>query len=105
MNSCPFHGFSTSFVFFSFGCVQLLFIVHFLAPKVWSLGQDLLEEEMATCSSILAWRIPRTEEPGGPWSKGSQRVRDDCSDLTHTKQSWFCEKTHKRPQLIIKSVV
>ena len=33
---------------------------------VWSLGQeDLLEKEMATHSSILAWEIPRTEEPGG----------------------------------------
>ena len=33
---------------------------------VWSLGQeDLLEKEMATHSSILAWKIPWTEEPGG----------------------------------------
>ena len=36
-----------------------------------------LEKEMATHSSILAWRIPWTEEPGGPWSMGSQRVRHD----------------------------
>ena len=35
-------------------------------------GQDPLEEEMATHSSILAWRIPWTEEPGGPPSIGSQ---------------------------------
>ena len=34
-----------------------------------------LEKEMATHSSILAWRIPWTEEPGGLQSKGSQRVR------------------------------
>ena len=34
-----------------------------------------LEEDMATHSSILAWRIPWTEEPGGLWSMGSQRVR------------------------------
>ena len=33
-----------------------------------------LEEEMATHSSILAWRIPQTEELGGPQSIGSQRV-------------------------------
>ena len=40
-----------------------------------SLGQeDPLEEEMATHSTILAWRIPRTEEPGGLQSMGSQRV-------------------------------
>ena len=33
-----------------------------------------MEKEMATYSSILAWRIPWTEEPGGLWSMGSQRV-------------------------------
>ena len=42
------------------------------------LGQeDPLEKEMATHSSILAWRIPWTEEPGGLQSTGSQRVRHD----------------------------
>ena len=35
------------------------------------------EEGMATHSSILAWRIPRTEEPGGLQSMGSQRVGQD----------------------------
>ena len=45
---------------------------------VRSLSQeDLLEEEMATRSSILAWRIPWTEEPGGLQSMGSQKVRHD----------------------------
>ena len=40
---------------------------------VWSLGwEDPLEEGMATHSSILAWRIPRTEEPGGLQSMGLQ---------------------------------
>ena len=43
--------------------------------KVHSLGQeDPLEEEVATHSSVLAWRIPWTEEPGGLLSIGSQRV-------------------------------
>ena len=37
-------------------------------------GEDPLEEGMATHSSVLAWRIPRTEEPGGLQSMGSQRV-------------------------------
>ena len=37
--------------------------------------EDLLEKGMATHSSILAWRIPWTEEPGGLQSMGSQRVR------------------------------
>ena len=37
--------------------------------------EDPLEEEMATHSSILAWEIPWTEEPGGPQSMGSKQVR------------------------------
>ena len=46
--------------------------------RVWSLGwEDPLEQEMATHSSILAWRIPWTEELGRPQSMGSQRVRPD----------------------------
>ena len=45
---------------------------------VWSLGrEDLLEKEMATHSSIPAWRIPWTEEPGGLQSIGLQRVGND----------------------------
>ena len=39
--------------------------------------EDPLEKEMATHSSILIWRIPWTEEPGGLQSLGSQRVRQD----------------------------
>ena len=39
--------------------------------------EDPLEEGMATHSSILAWRNPWTEEPGGLQSMGSQRVRND----------------------------
>ena len=52
-------------------------------PVMWetpvrSLGQeDPLEKGMGTHSSILAWRIPWTEEPGGPRSMWSQRVRHD----------------------------
>ena len=48
--------------------------------EMWiqSLGwEDPLEEEMATHSSILAWEIPRTEEPGTLQSMGSHRVRHD----------------------------
>ena len=45
---------------------------------VRSLGQEgPLEEGMATPSSVLAWRIPCTEEPGGLQSIGSQRVGHD----------------------------
>ena len=46
--------------------------------QVGSLAQeDSLEEGMATHSSILAWRIPWTEEPGGLWYLGSQRFGHD----------------------------
>ena len=46
--------------------------------RVQSLGQeDPLEKEMATHSSILAWKIPWMEEPGRLQSMGSQRVRHD----------------------------
>ena len=45
---------------------------------VQSLGrEDPLEKEMATHSSILAWRIPWTEQPGGLQSTGLQRVGHD----------------------------
>ena len=40
-------------------------------------GSDPLEKGLATHSSILAWRIPRTEEPGGLKSMGSKRVGND----------------------------
>ena len=63
-------------------------------PAVWetqeawvqSLSQeDPLEKEMATHSSVLAWRIPWREEPGGLQSMGSQRVRpsEHCTALLH----------------------
>ena len=42
-----------------------------------SIPGDLLEKEMATCSSILAWEIPQTEEPGGLQPMGLQRVGHD----------------------------
>ena len=45
---------------------------------------DSLEEGMTTLSSILAWRIPWTEEPGRLHSVGSDRVGHDWSDLAHT---------------------
>ena len=49
---------------------------------VRSLGrEDPLEEEMETHSSVLAWEIPRTEEPGGLQSTESQRVGHNWSDL------------------------
>ena len=44
-------------------------------------GADLQEKEMATHSSVLAWRIPGKGEPGGLPSMGSHRVGHDLSDL------------------------
>ena len=50
--------------------------------QVWSLdGEEPLEEGMAIHTSILAWRIPWTEEPGGLQSIGSHRVGHNWSDL------------------------
>ena len=58
-------------------------LVWFLGP-----GEEPLEEEMATHSSILAWNSPWTEDPGGLQSMESQRVRHDWSD-------WACTCTRK----------
>ena len=53
-----------------------------LGTQVKSLGwEDPLQEGMATHSSILAWEILWTEEPGGLWYLGLQRVGHDGSDL------------------------
>ena len=55
-----------------------------LETWVRSLGQENpLEKGMATHSCILAWRIPRTEEPGGPQPTGPPRVRHDWVTDTH----------------------
>ena len=74
---------------------------------VWFLSlEDSLEEGTATHSSILAWRIPRTEEPGRLQSTGSQRVGHDWVTKTftficllvwrqHIWNFWSPEKTYK----------
>ena len=52
--------------------------------QVWSLGwEDSLEEGTATHSSILAWKIPWSEEPSRLWPTWLQRVRHDWSSLAH----------------------
>ena len=76
-------------------------IVKNLSPMqetwVWSLGwEDSLEKKMATHSSILAWEIPWTEEPGGlywgQWSPtGSQWVTYHGVTMSRT---WLCDHTH-----------
>ena len=66
--------------------------------RVESLGQEEpLEKGMATHSSILAWRIPWTEEPGGLQSMESQRVGHDLVTDTLTltsKESSFIKSLH-----------
>ena len=53
--------------------MQEMWVQSLLGPE------DLLEEEMATHSSILAWKIPRTGDPYGPQSMESQRVRHNLA--------------------------
>ena len=56
---------------------------------VQSLGQEEpRENEMATHSSILAWEIPRTEEPGGPQSMHSQTVGHDRATEHTAHKDW-----------------
>ena len=55
-----------------------------------------LEKEMATHSSVLAWRIPGTGEPGGLRSVGSHRVGHDLRDLAAAAAAVFVET--KRPR-------
>ena len=60
--------------------------------------EDPLEEEMATHSSILAWKIPWTEETGGLQSMGSQRVRHDWSNWAHTYTRALTNKSYQSKQ-------
>ena len=65
---------------FSCTTLLLLFLVKLVFFMTWvqSVGRkDLLEKEMATHSSILAWEIPQTEEPGRLQSMGLQSVGHD----------------------------
>ena len=70
------HGFATSRTWLS----DFTFTFHFHS----------LEKEMATHSSVLAWRIPGTGEPGGLPSMGSHRVRHDWSDLAAGNEIMAC---------------
>ena len=64
--------------------------------QVWSLGQENpLEKERAAHSSILAWKTPRTEKPGGLQSRGSHRDGHD----------WAAERTHTWEMTALKNSV
>ena len=73
--------------------LQKIFIVPYtIMQETWvqSLGrEDSLEQGMVTHSSILAWRIPWTEEPGGVQSMGLQRVGHNWATNTHTQTNEF----------------
>ena len=74
--------------------------------QVRSLSQeDALEEGMTTHSSILAWRIPWTEEPGGLQSMASQRVRhDQATSHTCSAGSSDGQLMNDNPQKLQQSV-
>ena len=55
--------------------ISSLSVLHY--PEHTKRFTELGKKEMATHSSVLAWRIPRMEEPGGPQFMGSQRVGHD----------------------------
>ena len=58
--------------------------------QVWSLGQeDPLDEEMATLSSILIWKIPCTEEPGSPWGRKESDTTEHVRVPVHA-----CARVH-----------
>ena len=85
-NSCPQFGASTRA---SLVAQTVKNLSAMQETQVWSLGwEDPLQTGIATHSSILAWRIPWTEEPGWPQCMGSQRVRHNwvtiSLSLSHT---------------------
>ena len=68
--------------------------------RVHSLGQeDPLEEEMATHSSILAWKIPWVEEPGGLYSPWGGRELD-MTERTHSLLVSRAQRRHKSSHLL-----
>ena len=66
--------------------------------RVWSLGHEDPVEGTATHASILAWRIPWTEEPGGLQSKGLQRVEHDWSN-------WACTQYNETAMESMEDIV
>ena len=72
-----------------------------LSDFTFSFHFHALKKEMATHSSVLAWRIPGTGEPGGLPSMGSHRVRHDCSDLAAVAATYFKFYTKCSSKLLI----
>ena len=73
-----FHIYSLTYIVASLVAQKVKSLPTMWGTQVRSLGrEDPLEKETATHSSILAWKIPWTEDPGRLQSMGSQRVRHD----------------------------
>ena len=96
--SCSFYTSQSPFLVMRPGALQVVLEVKRHGTQIRSLDpEDPPKEEMKTHSSILAWRIPRTEEPGGLQSIGSQRVRHNWSNLAglhallNKQKLWFCD--------------
>ena len=74
-------------LYWAFQVAQWLRIHLAVHETRFDLQEDPFEKEMATFSSILAWDIPSTEEPGGLQSMGTQRIRHDLV----TKQQHYID--------------
>ena len=86
-----------------------------LSDLTFTFHSHALEKEMATHSSVLAWRIPWTGEPGGLPSMGSHRVRHDWSNLAaaaaakednqgegkwYQRKTWISRKIQRAPEMV-----
>ena len=97
-------------------CIEWMLKTRTISPS-WYISTLTLEKEMATHSSVLAWRIPGTGEPGGLWSLGLHRVGHDWSYLAatlsdikrereeteterETESLWFLKNTLKTRKVI-----
>ena len=76
-----------------------------LSNFTYTLHFHALEKDMAIHSSILAWRIPGTGEPGGLLSMGSHRVRHDWSDLAAAAAAGHGSNLDLHPQIMDKEAV
>ena len=74
-----------------------------LSDFTFSFHLHALEKEMATHSSVLAWRIPGTGEPGGLPFMGLHRVGHDWSDLAAAAAYMFKLKKRKKYQLALNA--
>ena len=85
---------STRYIEVSHQCFNLHFPRTRLRDFTFTFHFDALEKEMATHSSVLAWRIPGTGEPGGLQSMGSRRVRHNWATslslftFMHWRRKW-----------------